>query len=60
MKEAHYRLAQAYRQTGEAGKSAAELQIYNQIAKESAQEVEHERHEIGQFVYVLREQSPAH
>ncbi len=60
MKDAHYRLAQAYRQTGEAGKSAAELQIYNQIAKESAQELEHERHEIGQFVYVLREQSPAH
>jgi tetratricopeptide (TPR) repeat protein len=56
MEDAHYRLAQAYRQTGDAGKSAAELQVYNQVAKESAQELERERHEIRQFVYVLREQ----
>jgi tetratricopeptide (TPR) repeat protein len=59
MVEAHYRLAQAYRQTGEAGKSEAELQVYNQVAKESAQQAERERHEIRQFVYILRDQPPA-
>ena len=58
MEDAHYRLAQAYRQVGDTGKSTAELQIYEQIAKESAQELERSRHEIRQFVYVLRDQSP--
>jgi tetratricopeptide (TPR) repeat protein len=58
MEEAHYRLAQAYRQTGDAAKSEAELKIYNQIAKESTQQAERERHEIRQFVYILRDQPP--
>ena len=59
MDQAHYRLAQAYRQVGEAAKAKAELHIYDQIAKESAQQVERERHEIRQFVYILRDQPPA-
>jgi tetratricopeptide (TPR) repeat protein len=59
MEEAHYRLAQAYRQTGETEKAKAELQLYNQMAKESAQRAERERHEIRQFVYTLRDQPPA-
>ncbi len=59
MEEAHYRLAQAYRQTGDTTKAAAELQIYDRVAKESAQNAERERHEIRQFVYTLRDQSPA-
>ncbi len=58
MQEAHYRLAQAYRQTGDLAKSEAELQIYDRIAKESAQKAERERHEIRQFVYTLRDQPP--
>jgi len=58
MEKAHYRLAQAYRQIGDMAKSEAELQIYNQLAKESAQKVERERHEIPQFVYTLRDQPP--
>ena len=56
MEEVHYRLAQAYRQVGEADKAKVELQIYDQMAKESAQQVERERHEIRQFVYTLRDQ----
>jgi tetratricopeptide (TPR) repeat protein len=56
--EAHYRLAQAYRQSGDRGKAEAELQIYNALAKESAQRTERERHEIRQFVYTLRDQPP--
>jgi tetratricopeptide (TPR) repeat protein len=58
MEEAHYRLAQAYRQNGDAAKAEAELQIYDRIAKESAQKAERERHEIRQFVYTLRDQPP--
>lgn len=56
--EAHYRLAQAYRQTGAADKAKAELHLYDQAVKESAQQSERERHEIRQFVYTLRDQPP--
>jgi tetratricopeptide (TPR) repeat protein len=56
IEEAHYRLAQAYRQTGEAAKADAELKVYDQVARESAQQAERERHEIRQFVYTLRDQ----
>jgi tetratricopeptide (TPR) repeat protein len=58
MEEAHYRLAQAYRQMGDAAKADVELKIYDQIAKESAQKADRERHEIRQFVYTLRDQPP--
>jgi tetratricopeptide (TPR) repeat protein len=54
--EAHFRLAQSYRQLGDPEKAEAELQLYHQIAKESAQNAERERHEIRQFVYTLRDQ----
>jgi tetratricopeptide (TPR) repeat protein len=59
MEEAHYRLAQTYRQTGDAEKAKAEIEIYDRMTKESAQQVERERHEIRQFVYTLRDQPPA-
>ena len=58
MEEAHYRLAQAYRQMGDAAKADVELKIYDRIAKESAQKTDRERHEIRQFVYTLRDQPP--
>ena len=57
MEEAHYRLAQSYRQLGDAAKAEAELKIYDQIAKESAEKADRERHEIRQFVYTLRGQT---
>jgi len=56
IEEAHFRLAQAYRQVGDVARAEAELRAYDQIAKESAQEEEKERHEIRQFVYTLRDQ----
>jgi tetratricopeptide (TPR) repeat protein len=59
MEEAHYRLAHAYRETGESEKAKAELQIYEQLARASARQAERERHEIRQFVYTLRDQPPA-
>ncbi len=54
LEEAHYRLAQTYRLTGEKSKAQAELQLYNEIAKASAGETDRERHDIKQFVYTLR------
>ncbi len=59
MEEAHFRLAQMYRQTGDTAKSEAELRAFDRIAKESAQKEERERHEIRQFVYTLRDQPAA-
>jgi tetratricopeptide (TPR) repeat protein len=54
--EAHYRLAQAYRQLGQSDKSKEELRRYEQLTKESTERLERERHEIRQFVYTLRDQ----
>ena len=52
--EAHFRLAQAYRQTGELEKAREEIELYNQMSKQKEQEAERDRHEIQQFVYTLR------
>jgi Tfp pilus assembly protein PilF len=57
LEEAHYRLAQAYRRTGDADKSKEELRIYTQLAKESAQQQDRERREVKQFVYTLRDRA---
>ena len=57
MEAAHYRLAQVYRQLGETDKSKEELRVYKQLAAQSAQQIDRERHEIRQFVYTLRDHS---
>ncbi len=59
MEEAHYRLAQAYRQLGQADESKEQFRLYQQLSKESAQRADRERHEIRQFVYTLRDK-PLH
>jgi tetratricopeptide (TPR) repeat protein len=56
MEEAHYRLAGAYRQLGQADKSKEQLQLYRQLSQASAQQADRARHEIRQFVYTLRDQ----
>ncbi len=53
--EAHYRLAQIYRQSGDAEKARKETALYNQASREKSKEAEVRRHEIQQFVYTLRE-----
>jgi len=58
MEEAHYRLAHAYQQIGDPAKAEAELQLRDQLARDSAREVERKRHEIRQFVYILRDPAP--
>jgi len=57
--EAHYRLAQVYRRTGEKSKAEQELQLYDQLSKKNAEEVERQRHEVQQFVYTLRNPASA-
>jgi Flp pilus assembly protein TadD len=57
--EAHFRLAQAYRQVGQPEKSKEELRLYQQFSKESSARLERERREIRQFVYTLRDQPPS-
>jgi Tfp pilus assembly protein PilF len=59
LEEAHFRLAEAYRQTGETANAQAELQVYAQISKETAEAMERQRHEVQQFVYQLRDRTPA-
>jgi tetratricopeptide (TPR) repeat protein len=60
LREAHYRLAQLYRRTGEKLKAEQELAAYNRISKEVTERNEREAHEIPQFVYTLRDsKSPA-
>jgi tetratricopeptide (TPR) repeat protein len=59
LEQAHYRLAQAYRLTGQSDKAKNELHLYEQISKEKAAQVERERRAIKQFVYTLREQPNA-
>jgi len=59
LEQAHYRLAQLYRQAGETSKAHAELQLYEKISAEKAQETDRQRHEVQQFVYQLRDGMPA-
>ncbi len=58
LEEAHYRLAQAYKRTGQKAKAEEALQRYNQISKSKDEEVERERRESRQFVYTLRSPGP--
>jgi tetratricopeptide (TPR) repeat protein len=57
LEQAHYRLAQAYRQMGETAKAHEELQEYEQILKQKTEENEQQRHELQQFVYQLRDRT---
>lgn len=55
--EAHYRLAQVYRQTGEAEKARSETELFNKVSQEKTEAAERERHAIQQFVYTLKDRS---
>jgi tetratricopeptide (TPR) repeat protein len=54
--DAHYRLAQVYRRTGETEKAREEIAAFKQLTEQRNEQAERERHEIPQFVYTLREQ----
>jgi tetratricopeptide (TPR) repeat protein len=52
--EIHYRLAMAYRKTGEADKAQKELRAYQELSRQSAQKLERERSEIQQFIFEMK------
>ena len=54
LEEAHYRLAEAYRRSGEEQKAQEELEVYRRISKKQESDVEKDRQEIREFVYTLR------
>ena len=54
--EAHYRLSQLYKRAGEKAKSDQEIQLYKQVEKSEAEEVERQRREIQQFLIILKDQ----
>jgi tetratricopeptide (TPR) repeat protein len=56
LEQGHYRLAQAYRQAGQTAKASDELQLYQKIARQNADETKRERGEVKQFVYQLQAQ----
>jgi tetratricopeptide (TPR) repeat protein len=55
MEQAHYRLAAAYRQTGEIQKARNETDLFQQLSKTTAQQVTRERSELQQFVITLKQ-----
>ena len=54
--EPHYRLALAYKRTGEGQKSDQEMQLYKQADKTDAATIEQQRREIRQFLIILKDQ----
>ena len=58
LEEAHYRLAQVYRRTGEKEKAQEQIALYEKYSKENTQQVERDRSEIQQFVFALRDAAP--
>jgi len=59
LEEAHYRMAQVYKWTGENLKARQQLEIFDQLSRKRAGEVERERRELQQFVYKLRDPTPS-
>jgi tetratricopeptide (TPR) repeat protein len=58
LEEAHYRLARAYVTAGKKAEAERELELYRQTSKKKADQTEHERHDVQQFVYTLRDPAP--
>jgi tetratricopeptide (TPR) repeat protein len=54
--EAHYRLSQLYKRAGEKDKAEQEIQLYKQVEKSEADEVERQRREVQQFLIILKDQ----
>jgi tetratricopeptide (TPR) repeat protein len=55
--EAHYRLGQAYRRTGRKEEAQRELQIYQELSKQSDAQAERDRREVQQFVITMRDRA---
>jgi tetratricopeptide (TPR) repeat protein len=56
--EAHYRLAQVYRQMGDPNKARQEIALYKQTSQKRTRQEQERRQEIQRFVYTLGGQKP--
>jgi len=54
---AHYHLAQAYRKNGDEAKAKAEMVLYEEASKQSADQQQREQREMQGFVYTMRDQT---
>jgi tetratricopeptide (TPR) repeat protein len=54
LEEAHYRLAQLYRRTGDDARAQRELKAYKRAADSTSEAAEHDRKQVQQFVYRLK------
>ena len=59
MEEAHYRLAQACRHTGDEAKAKTELELFRKLSAASSDQAERERKQIQDFIIALRNQTPS-
>ena len=59
LQEAHFRLAQVYRQMNQPEAAKAEFEVYQRMNRASEEQADRERHEVQQFVYTLRDKSAA-
>ena len=57
LEQAHYRLAQAYRKNGDEAKAKAEMVLYEETSKQSADQQQREQREMQGFVYTMRDQT---
>jgi tetratricopeptide (TPR) repeat protein len=57
LEQAHYRLAQAYRQTGESERARSELTIFKKLSTDSTQQLNREQSQLQRFVITLKSQS---
>lgn len=53
--EAHFRLAQVYRQMGKPEAASHETQLYKEVSARKKEQAQKEQDAIGQFVYTLRQ-----
>ncbi len=58
--DAHYRLGLAYKRIGEDGKWQSEIEQYKQLESSEAAAIERQRRELGQFLFVLKNQPADH
>jgi tetratricopeptide (TPR) repeat protein len=54
--EAHYRLALAYKRSGEGKEAEQEMRLYKQAEKSDTISIEQQRREIRQFLIILKDQ----
>ena len=58
LSEPHYRLSQLYKRNGDNEKAEQEVKLYKRAEKAETDKVERQRHEIQQFLVILKDKPP--